>query len=503
MSNTSAPARILIDPHRTIGEISPNIFGGFVEHLGRCVYEGIYDPASPHADEAGLRRDVMAALREMNCPVMRYPGGNFVSGYDWLDGVGPKNDRPRRKELAWHSIETNQFGTNEFVGFCKKINTEPMMGMNFGTGSIDSARALVEYCNSPVGTKWADLRAKHGFKDPHNVKYWCLGNEMDGPWQIGALDAVDYAKKAREAAKIMKWTDPSIQLIACGSSTNTMTTFPDWDRTVLEMCYPHVDYLSMHYYANNKADDTASFLAIPVALEAFVDDLAAVARVARSKNRGKKHVHLSWDEWNVWYQDTPSNGQWTEAPHLLEEVYNLEDALVVAQWMSVFLRKCDVVKMACLAQVVNVIAPILTTRDGLLKQSIYYPFVLFRKFAAGSSLDLLVSSPKYESKTYGDVSVLDVSASFDPATGKSAIFLVNRSQTDSVPVDLVWQDGAPTKIAEAHQISGTDPKAENTWENPSVVVSKPIAAGTVKDGNYAITLPPLSFTVVACEGKPL
>jgi len=495
----SSKAQIYLDTHRVISPISPLLFSGFVEHIGRAVYEGIYEPASPHADKNGLRKDVMAALRELNFRSMRYPGGNFLSGYRWQDGVGPRDQRPRRRDLAWQSIESNQFGTNEFIDFCKAINTEPMLAVNMGTATIQDAANLVEYCNAPVGTQYADLRASHGYSDPHGVKYWCLGNEMDGPWQIGHLEAAEYGAKAREAAKMMRWHDSSVEMILCGSSNASMPTYPEWDRVALETCWDVVDYHSMHYYANNRDNDTASFLALSDEFERFVDTLAGVLRYVKAKKRSKHDVYLSWDEWNVWYKASGrkfDQGLWTEAPHLIEEVYNLEDALVVAQWMNVFLRKSDVLKIACLAQIVNVIAPILTTRDALLKQPTYYPFLLFSKLATGAALDVAVRAPMYQTAKFGDMPLLDVSASYDEATNASAIFIVNRSQTESIPVELNWQDRAPKSIKAVHQLSGTDPKAANTFENPNQIVAVNAAAPAIDSQSATLIVPPLSFTAI-------
>ncbi len=495
----SQKARIYLDTHRSISPISPLIFSGFAEHMGRAIYEGIYDPASPLADGRGLRKDVLAALKELNFRSMRYPGGNFLSGYRWEDGIGPKDQRPHRRDLAWQSIETNQFGTDEFMEFAKEIKTEPMMSVNMGTASIQDAANLVEYCNAPAGTKYADMRVANGHRDPYGVKYWCLGNEMDGPWQIGHLEAEDYGKKAREAGKMMRWHDPSVSLVSCGSSNNRMPTYPEWDRVVLEHAWEVVDYHSMHHYANNFDDDTASFLALSADFEEFVDTLSGVLRYVKAKNRSNHDVYLQWDEWNVWYKARLENdvqGQWGQAPHLIEEVYNLEDALVVAQWMNVFLRKSDVVKVACLAQIVNVIAPILTTRDALLKQSIYYPFMLFSKLAAGKALDALVTAPTYETKQFGAQSLLDVSASYDEEHNTAAVFIVNRSQTDSLPVDLVWQDRAPKAIKSVQQVAGTDPKAANSFDNPNVIVAKPGDVPQLDGSTATLVLPPLSFTAV-------
>jgi len=486
-----AQATVYIDTNRIISAISPLLFSGFAEHMGRCIYGGIYDPASPHADEHGLRRDVLAALRDLNLRSVRYPGGNFLSGYNWEDGIGPKDQRPRRRDLAWKSIETNQFGTDEFLHFCRELNAEPMLAVNMGTGTIQDAANLVEYCNAPVGTVYGD-----GHADPYGVKYWCVGNEMDGPWQIGQLEADEYGKKALEAAKMMRWHDPSIETVSCGSSNARMPTYPDWDRTTLEIAWEHVNYHSMHYYATNEKNDTASYLALSADLEDYVDTLAGVLRYVKAKRRSKHDVYLSWDEWNVWYKDRSSDGNWTEAPHLSEEVYNLEDALVVAQWMNVFLRKSDVLKIAFLAQIVNVISPITTTRDGLLKHTTYYPIMLFGRMASGNSLDVAVKAPLIETREFGDVSVLDVASSHNTETGTNALFIVNRSQTDSVTVDLCWQALKPARVTSAYQVAGTDPKAANSFEHPECIVARPIKAPDVNNGTGTLRLPPLSFTAI-------
>jgi len=491
-----AQAIIYIDTNRVISTISPLLFSGFAEHMGRCIYGGIYDPASPHADEHGLRRDVLAALRDLNLRAIRYPGGNFLSGYRWEDGIGPRDQRPRRRNLAWQSIETNQFGTDEFLHFCRELNAEPMLGVNMGTGTIQDAANLVEYCNAPVGTVYGDLRARNGHPEPYGVKYWCVGNEMDGPWQIGQLPADEYGRKALEAAKMMRMHDPSIKTVLCGSSSAQMPTYPEWDRVTLEIAWEYVNYHSMHYYATNYNDDTASYLALSVDFENAVDTLTGVLRYVKAKRRSKHDVYLSWDEWNVWYKDRSSNGNWTEAPHLSEEVYNLEDALVVAQWMNVFLRKSDVLKIACLAQIVNVISPITTTRERLLKHTTYYPFMLFSRMAAGNALDVAVKAPLIETREFGDVPVLDVASSHNVEKGTNALFIVNRNQTDSVTVDLCWQALMPTRVISAYQIAGTDPKAVNSFEDPECVVARPIKVQDVNDGTVTLQLPPLSFTAI-------
>jgi alpha-L-arabinofuranosidase len=492
-------AQVLLDSNRTIAPISPLLFGGFVEHMGRCVYEGIYDPGSPLADANGLRKDVIEAMRDQAYTVIRYPGGNFLSGYNWLDGVGPKEKRPRRRELAWQSIETNQFGTNEFMQFCKEIKAEPMLGVNMGTGSIDAAAALVEYCNAPVGSYWSDLRASHGYRDPHNVHYWCVGNEMDGPWQIGHLEAAEYGHKALEAAKMMKWQDPTIQTVLCGSSNDRMPTYPEWDRTALEIAWEHVDFHSMHYYAGNRENDTPSYLASAVLFERFVDTLEGTLRYVKAKRRSNHDVFLSWDEWQVWYKGDPTTGNWTEAPHLAEEEYNLEDALVVAQWLNVFLRKSHVIKAACVAQIVNIISWLQTRTDGMLKQPSYYPFKLVSNYARGNALDVAVKGSMVTTQMYDAVPALDVSASYDPTTQQGAVFLVNRSLNEAVETELVWQDLKNVRIDKAWQMAGSDPKAVNTWESPNQLAAVSISTPEIVDGKTTLRLPPLSFTALTTK----
>lgn len=499
MSSPNLSAQLYLDPNRTIGEISPLLFGGFAEHMGRCIYEGIYDPLSPHADERGLRHDVLEALCELDFRVIRYPGGNFLSGYRWLDGVGPRANRPSRRDLAWHSIETNQFGTDEFIEFCRQLGTQPMLGVNLGTGTIEEASNLVEYCNGTPGTYFADLRVANGHPDAYGVQYWCLGNEMDGPWQIGHLEMKEYGRKAREAAKLIKYQDPSVKLVLCGSSNTVMPTYPEWDRVVLEDCWEQVDYLSMHYYAGNRDGDTSSYLAQAAQFESHIDTLAGTLRYVKSKQRSHHDVYLSWDEWNVWYKNQEMNGRWSQAPHLIEEVYNLEDALVVAQWLNVFLRKCDVLKIACLAQIVNVIAPILTTQDSLVKQTIYYPFMMHSQLARGQSLAVATNAPQIATRQFGDVPALDVSASYDANTGESAIFIVNRSQTDALRTEIVWQGQAPQQITRAHQLSGSDVKATNNFEHPETIVPRQITDCRMDGNKLVLQLPPLSFTAIAAH----
>src|SRR6188474_1655736 len=366
------PATVLIRQSRAGRDVDRRVLGSFLEHLGRAIYSGVYQPGSPLADARGFRTDLAREIKELGVPIVRYPGGNFVSGYNWLDGVGPKAQRPTVLERAWNSIETNQFGTNEFVEWCRQVGTEPLLGMNFGTGSVESALAYVEYCNLPRGTRWSDLRRAHGYEEPHAVKYWCLGNEMDGPWQIGQLQAREYGRKARDAAKQMRVIDRDLQLIACGSSGTFMPQYLAWDREVLEECYDQIDGLSLHAYYGNTArlsgNSSARYLAMNLDMDRHIHEIAAVCDYVQGLQKSRKRLWLSFDEWNVWYRarsGDATNGRRTAAPRLLEEVYNLEDALLVGGLVNTLLRNSDRVHVACLAQLINVIAPLVTHEAGV------------------------------------------------------------------------------------------------------------------------------------------
>jgi alpha-N-arabinofuranosidase len=497
-------ATIYLDSQHHVGTIDRRIFGGFLEHLGRAVYEGVFDPGNPLSDENGFRRDVIEALRPLGMPVIRYPGGNYVSACDWKDGVGPVEKRPRRPDFAWQSIESNRFGTNEFMKWCQKLGTEPMMAVNLGTAGATEAAQLVEYCNLPVGTMWADLRREHGRESPYGVKLWCLGNEMDGPWQAGHVPAEVYAQRAMQASQLMKGLDSSIQTIACGSSGRFMPTYLQWDREVLEYCWTSVDFISAHRYSENWRNDTAWFLAEGIEIDRIIADYAGLIGYVRGAKRSDKRVFLSFDEWNVWYRargGDAEKGGWKEAPHLIEEHYNLEDALVCAQYLAAFVRRADVVKVACIAQVVNVIAPILTRKEGLLIQSIYYPFLKFSQHAGGKSLVPVIDSPVYKAGERGEVPVIDACATMHE-NGEVAVFAVNRSEASAVTVRVGMADLRVTSVVVAEVMGGDDPKVGNTWEEPDRVGMREGMAKVI-DGQVEMTVPRTGFGVVRVrtEGK--
>lgn len=493
-------AKFTLHKSLKIGEIDHRLYGSFVEHLGRAVYGGIYEPGHPSADEQGFRQDVINLVRELNMPVVRYPGGNFVSGYNWEDGIGPQESRPRRLELAWRTIETNQFGINEFVSWCRKAGAEPFVAVNLGTRGIDEARSLVEYCNHPGGTYWSDLRQSHGYREPHQVKYWCLGNEMDGPWQIGHKTAEEYGRLACEAAKVMKWVDPSIELVACGSSGKGMPTFPAWEATVLEHTYHHVDYISLHTYYGNRNGDTRNFLAKSLDMDSFISSVIAVCDYVQAKLRSKKVINLSFDEWNVWYHSNAADREipaWSIAPPQLEDIYNFEDALLVGCMLITLLKHADRVKIACLAQLVNVIAPIMTQTGGpAWRQTIFYPFSHVSRLGRGTALNLFVNSPVYEDKEFDLVPCVEAVGTYDQATENLTIFAVNRDLEESIPFLGDARDFAGFRVVEQIQMTHPDLKATNSASNPEAVRPVRIGEAVLEDGVLKAVLPPASWNVL-------
>ena len=501
-ASTAQTLQIDIDTRRTFSSLDRNLFGSFLEHLGRAIYEGVYEPNSKFADSNGYRKDVLEEVRKLNVPIIRYPGGNFVSGYHWLDGVGPKQDRPKVLEKAWNSIESNQFGINEFLGWCKLVGTTPLLGLNLGTGTPESAAALVEYCNVDKGTKWSDLRRKHGVADPYQVKNWCLGNEMDGPWQIGHMTAAEYGEKAADAARQMRYVDPSLSLIACGSSNNSMPTYLQWDHDVLTQCYEYVDAISLHRYYDNSSEtggDSSKFLALNLSMDRQISEVAAVCDYVRGRVRSPKKLWLSFDEWNVWYRartGSAVNGARTEAPHLLEEIYNLEDALLVGGLLNTLIRNSARVKVGCLAQLVNVIAPIMTNANGLYRQTIFYPYSWALQYAQGAALDILLESPaSYEVQGMGQVPYLDVAGTYNQADGSLSLFVLNRDLSKPQQFEVNWEDKTVGRLLSSFVLTGTDLKAVNGFDAPQRVVPQAADKPSTSGNRTKFEVPPRSYSV--------
>ena len=456
-------AKILVNKNFKVGEIDRRIYGSFIEHLGRAVYNGIYEPGHPTADDQGFRQDVIDLIKKLNVPIVRYPGGNFVSGYNWEDGIGDRSKRPQRMELAWGTTETNQIGIDEFQEWAKRADTEVMMAVNLGTRGPEEARNCLEYCNSTTDTYWANLRRKNGFEQPFGIKVWCLGNEMDGDWQMGGKTPDEYGRIAFETAKLMKWTDPSIELVACGSSNNKMPTFVDWEYKVLDHTYEYIDYLSLHQYFGNAADDSQDFLCCSVDMDNFIKTIAAVCDAVKAKKRSDKTVNLSFDEWNVWFHSNGAKFEpWSIAPPQLEDIYNFEDALVVGCILTTLQNNCDRVKMACLAQLVNVIAPIMTENGGKAwAQTIFYPFMYSSVYGNGTTLKSIVTCDKFSTEKHKDVPYIEASVVNNEAEGELVVYAVNRSLEDNVELDIVAEGFEGYKLVEHVELYNDDLKAIN------------------------------------------
>ena len=498
-------ATFVLSQDRVIGDVDRRLYGSFVEHLGRCVYGGIYEPGHPDADAAGYRHDVLDLVRDLGVPMVRYPGGNFVSAYQWEDGIGPKADRPRRLELAWRTVETNQFGTDEFMAWCRQAHTEPMMAVNLGSRGLDEARNLLEYCNHPSGTAWSDLRRRNGSPDPYGVKVWCLGNEMDGPWQIGHKDADEYGRLARETAKAMRQVDPSIELVACGSSNRGMPTFGAWEKTVLEHTYELVDYVSLHTYYGNHSGNTPNFLAKSIDMDRFIAEVVRICDEVGAAKRSNKRISLSFDEWNVWFHSSLSDGAlkpWQVAPPQLEDVYTQEDALLVGLMLITLLKHADRVKMACLAQLVNVIAPIMTATGGpAWRQTIYYPFQQASRYGNGTALDLDITSPEYADDEFGAVPFLDGVATWDEGAGAVTVFAVNRDLEHPLAIDGDACTFADYTVAEHVRLTHPDLQATNTRLSPDTVVPTADGDAAMANGRLTALLAPASWNVIRLERR--
>ena len=496
---TENKVQICIDRDFTISKVDKRIYGSFIEHLGRAVYEGIYQPGNKFADKDGYRKDVIKLIKEIGVPIVRYPGGNFVSAFNWEDSVGPKKNRPRRIELAWGVVETNDFGLDEFMNWCKKVKTEPMYAINLGTRGIEDAKNVVEYCNIKSGTLYSDMRIKNGVKDPYNIKLWCLGNEMDGPWQMGHMTPEEYGLKAGRAGHIMKLVDPTIECVACGSSGLGMDTFGTWERTVLENSYDVTDYLSLHTYYGNQKDDTPNFLASSVAMDKFISQVVSICDYVKAVKRSNKTINLSFDEWNVWYHSNEQDKKlekWVEHPHQLEDVYNFEDALLVGSMLITLLRHADRVKIACLAQLVNVIAPIMTSDTGAWKQTIFYPYMQASVYGRGEVLNTVVKVPTYESE-HGDAPFVDSVVIADDENDALTIFAVNKSLEDDFDLTCDLRQFAGYKVVEHSVLTHKDLKAVNTEKKPDNV--KPVdntKATKVTKGILTSKLPARSWNVI-------
>jgi len=498
-------AHLTVDPHFVVGPINRRLFGSFVEHLGRCVYDGIYEPGHPQADANGFRRDVIELVRELGVSTIRYPGGNFVSGYRWEDGVGPRQTRPRRLDLAWHSTETNEIGLDEFATWLREVDSELMYAVNLGTRGVLDALDVLEYANTRSGTELSDRRIANGAVEPYGIRMWCLGNEMDGQWQLGHGTPREYGRLAVKTARAMRQVDPTLELVACGSSSAQMPTFAEWERIVLEETYDEVDFISCHAYYEPVDGDYASFLASAVNMDRFIDSVVATADHVKALRGSSKTINISFDEWNVWYQSRYADvdritdvDQWPVAPRLLEDVYSVVDAVVFGNLLISLLRHADRVTAASLAQLVNVIAPIMTEPGGAAwRQTTYFPFAVTSRLARGVTLELKLDSPSYETDRHGVATVVDAVATHDESTGSTAIFLVNRSLDQEVEIVVDTSILGDVGIVSVESLWDDDIHAANTMQDPERVALRPNDSARIADGALRMTLPPVSWTAVS------
>ena len=495
-------AKMILDKDFVIGEIDKRIYGSFIEHLGRAVYGGIYEPDHPTADELGFRQDVIDLVKQIDVPVVRYPGGNFVSGFNWEDSVGPRDQRPKRLDLAWFTTETNEVGLHEFAEWAEKADSEIMYAVNLGSRGPEQARDIVEYANHPSGSKYSDMRIANGKTEPFGIKLWCLGNEMDGPWQMCHKTAKEYGRIANEAAKMMKWVDPTIETVACGSSQFEMPTFGSWELEMLDECYENIDYVSLHRYYGNPTNDTPGFLARAMDMDEFIKTVVSICDAIKGKKHSKHVVNLSMDEWNVWYhsreqdEEVWKQDKWNRALPLLEDIYNFEDALLVGSILITLLRNADRVKIACMAQLVNVIAPIMTRNGGgCWAQTIFYPYMHASRYGRGIALNAVVNGPTYACADYDKVPYIDATATL-AEDDRVTVFCVNRHMEEDFDLDIDLRSFGDLKLEEHILLHHDDVKAINTEENPMNVAPCAGPGGTVENQKATVKIPALSWNVL-------
>jgi alpha-N-arabinofuranosidase len=496
-------ARVTAHARYVVADIDKRLYGSFLEHLGRAVYTGIYEPDHPTADASGMRRDVIDLVRELDTPICRYPGGNFVSAYNWEDGIGPKEERPTRLDLAWKTLENNHVGIHEFADWSDKAGVEMMLAVNLGSRGLDAARSFVEYVNHPGGSHWSDLRRRNGRSDPWAVKTWCLGNEMDGPWQVGHKTAREYGQLANETAKALRAFDSDLELIVCGSSHSDMPTYPQWEATVLEETYDNIDHISLHMYFENYEKNTANYLALPEKLDRYIGTVSGVIDYVKGKKRSQKTVTISFDEWNVWYhtrkqdQTYLKGKDWKYWPPILEDVYNFEDVLQVGCILNTFIRRSDRVRIACIAQLVNVIAPIMTAPGGpAWRQTIYYPFKLASHHGRGVALQLDVECPTYDADTAAGVSYLDIAGVHDADAGTVTFFAINRNGSEPLEVDLSLERFGTPRAVSHTLIRHDDLEARNTKDAPDTVVPQDGEGARIDGQGLSLVLPPYSYSMI-------
>lgn len=523
---TTPDASIALNADATpVADVPPRLFGSFVEHLGRCVYGGIYEPSHPTADENGFRQDVLDLVKELGVTCVRYPGGNFVSNYNWEDGIGPRENRPMRRDLAWHCTETNEMGIDDFYRWSQKAGTEIMLAVNMGTRGLKAALDELEYVNGAPGTAWADQRVANGIEEPMDIKMWCIGNEMDGPWQVGHMSPEEYASAVDKVAHAMKLAESGLELVACGSSGAYMPTFGTWEKTVLTKAYENLDFVSCHAYYFDRGHKTRAaasmqdFLASSEDMTKFIATVSDAADQAREANNGTKDIALSFDEWGVWYSDKWNEQEdqwkaeaaqglhhepWPKSPHLLEDIYTAADAVVEGSLMITLLKHCDRVRSASRAQLVNVIAPIMAEEHGpAWRQTTFYPFAEAALHARGQAYAPAISSPTIHTEAYGDVPAIDAVVTWDEQARTGLLLAVNRDANTphTLTIDLSGLPGLGTlALGKAQLLHEDDPYRTNTAEAPEAVTPQPLGIAMNATGTCTATLPAISWISVEFHG---
>ena len=498
-------SRMIIDRDYTLAHTDDNLFCSFVEPLGRCIYGGLYEPGHPSADAQGFRRDVLSLIKPLNLTMNRFPGGNYTSTFRWEDSVGPKEKRPRRAEVAWQCIETNEFGINEFADWSRLNGSGVMMTVNLATRGVLEAMDCVEYCNLEGGTYWSDLRRSHGYPSPHGYKYWCLSNEIDGPWQVGQTTGVNYGLLAREASKAMKLVDPDIKTVLAGSSSPDMPSFPEFDVAAMGAAWEQVDYLSVHNYISNLKGDTPNYLAKPLTTDLFFKRIGGLFSYIKAKKRSNHDLFISFDEYNTWHtvsgNERMEKPRWGIAPVLLEDTYTMEDAVALGSMLITILRNCDLVRIACLSELCNCISHIRTrTGGGCWVLPPYYSFLHFSRYGRGEVLIPRIDSPVYDSRDYSAVPFLDAVPVLND-DGCITVFAVNRSLNETLPFRMELRGFGDSYVPdECFTMSHPDPKATNTEEHPLNVQPRKGAAG-MEDGIICADFEPLSWNVIRLKKR--
>lgn len=491
----------------TIGEISPRLFGSFVEHMGSVIYTGIYEPGHPTADENGFRQDVMKLIKELNLGVIRYPGGNFTSGYDWKDTIGPVEQRPRKIDIAWRAIEPNTFGIHEFMKWVEQTGAEPIFTINLGTKGIDEARDIVEYCNFPEGTYWSDLRQQNGAKEPFGIKLWCLGNELDGPWQIGTKLPEEYGRIANEAAKAMKWVDDSIETVLVGSSTPRLSSYPEWDRLVLEAAYENVDYLALHNYIDKydeddltrppktERDDTPTYLAKSKRFDRQIEEIIATCDYVKALKRSEKTMYLAFDEWNVHAQPEKVNHPFEVGSPIDWCQFTMEDTLLFGSLGLAILRHADRVRIGCQSLLVNTIPLILTDAGGdCWVNPTYFVMEQLSNYAKGEVLQTQFSGPTYDVDKMKQVEFVD--SCLVNNEEELVLFLVNRTKEEQL-VEVDHDFDQPLSLIEHRLIGGHDLLDKNTRDNQKQIQPQTLTdCVTLNDGKIEAQIPGYSWNML-------